>query len=39
MKNFAIAALAAVPAFGQWQWIDWRINNNGSSQIKHFSNE
>jgi len=36
MRNFAIAALAAVPAFGQWQWIDFRINNNGSSQLKHF---
>ena len=36
MKHFAIAALAAAPAFAQWQWIDWPITEDGSAVTKHF---
>ena len=36
MKHFAIAALAAAPAFAQWQWIDWPVTIDGSNVLKHF---
>jgi len=36
MRNFALAALAAVPAFAQWQWIDWPISIDGGTVKKHF---
>lgn len=36
MKHFAIAAMAAVPSFAQWQWIDWPIKIDGTETMKHF---
>jgi len=29
MKTFAMAAMAAVPAFAQWQWTDFPIEVDG----------
>ena len=37
MRNFAVAALAVVPAFAQWQWTDFPIEVDGTPQVKYFS--
>jgi hypothetical protein len=36
MRNFAVAALAVVPAFAQWQWTDFPITVDGVAQTKYF---